>query len=135
MATTNTTASGEIEFDPPLGPADGLSHPVLRGATERWTKGGGSQRLLQLLKDGSNARSFRVLVCTTAAMVGVPAFVMAVAYSVVLDRFFTFGSAADKMVYAGIAGICAVQAVVIGFLVYAFREEEADAAASRPKAD
>ena len=59
---------------------------------------------------------------TTSAMFGVPALVMLISYYVVLDQLFTFGSPADKMLYAGISGICAVQAVIIGFLVYAFSE-------------
>ena len=38
--------------DPPLGsvPDFTLTHPVLRGVRERWIKGGGSQRLIGILR-------------------------------------------------------------------------------------
>ena len=67
-------------------------------------------------------------------MFGVPAIVMMLAYGVVLDQFFTFEKAGEKMVYAGIAGIASVQFVIVGFLVYAFNEpadEEASATESK----
>jgi hypothetical protein len=117
---------GEIEFNPPLGsvPEFTFSHPVLSGATERWRKGGGSGRLLGMLKEGSNRRAFLVLVRTTIAMVGVPALAMLLAHYVVLDRITTFHSPADKVVWTGAAGIAAVQLVIVGFLVHAFREGE-----------
>ena len=128
---------GEIEFDPPLGsvPDFTFRHPVFTGAAERWAKGGGSQRLLAMLKDGSNMSAFRVLVRTTLAMVGVPALVMLLAHYVVLDSIATFRSPADKVVWTGVAGIGAVQLVVVGFLIHAFTaDEDADEAASEQAA-
>ena len=117
---------GEIEFNPPLGsvPEFTFGHPVLSGAAERWRKGGGSGKLISMLKDGENAKAFRVLIRTTMAMVGLPAAVMLLAHTVVLDRIWTFGSAGDKMVWTGVAGICAVQLVVLGFLIHAFTEDD-----------
>jgi hypothetical protein len=93
-------------------------------------------------------------------MVGVPALVMLLSYTVILDRLFTFTTAADKMVWAGpcravpsrkvvadggshrvahlspcagVAALCAVQCVIIGFLVSAFSEtdEPADEGAEK----
>ena len=52
-------------------------------------------------REGSNAEAFRLLVRTTLVMVGVPALVMLLLYSLVLDRLFTFDSGPDKMVWAG----------------------------------
>lgn len=100
---TRPVVQDEIEFNPPLGsvPDFTFSHPVLRGATDRWQKGGGGQRLVEMLKDGENIRSFHVLVRTTAAMFAVPMCVMAVTYLFVLDRVFVFSNPADKMLYAG----------------------------------
>ena len=69
-------------------------------------------------------------------MFGFPLLVMAIAHTLVLDRLFTFATPADKMLYAGIAGICAVQVVVVGFLFYAFNDvddDEATAASDEKK--
>ena len=71
----------------------------------------------------------------TAAMFGVPALVMFVAHSLVLDQLFTFRSAADKMLYAGIAGLCAVQLVIVGFLIHAFTEQDDEPPTTTKKSD
>ena len=70
-------------------------------------------------------------------MFGVPALVMMIAYYVVLPQLFTFQAASDKMLYAGIAGICSVQIVIVGFLVHAFTESDDGAAttAAEKKSD
>ncbi len=135
----NAEPSGAIEFDPPLGkmPPWSFRHPVLDGASERWRKGGGGERLLQILKHGENASTFSTFIVFSAAMFLVPAAVMLLAHTLVLDMFFTFGSSGDKMMYSGIAGICSVQLVVICFLVFAFNEkvepEEGAAADAKKK--
>ena len=59
----------------------------------------------------------------TIAMVAVPAIVMLLMNNLILDRLFTFQTAGDKMLWAGIAGLCSVQCVVIAFLVAAFRDD------------
>ena len=74
-----------------------------------------------------------MLVRATAAMFGVPALVMLLAHWFVLDQLFTFRSAADKMLYAGIAGLCAVQLVVVGFLIHAFTEKDDEPPSSNAK--
>lgn len=119
-------ASDEIEFDPPLGGVSEftLKHPVLSGATERWNRGGGMPGLITMLR--VNPDALRLLIKTTMAMAGVPFGVMMLSYHVVLDRLFTFQSNSDKMVWAGVAALCAVQCVIIGFLVTAFREDVDD---------
>jgi hypothetical protein len=68
-------------------------------------------------------------------MFGIPAAVMLVSYHLVLDSLFTFTSRADRMLYAGIAGIVAVQLVIGGFLIFAFTEGEGGGSggAARPK--
>jgi hypothetical protein len=77
------------------------------------------------LRTDGNESALKVLVYTTMAMFGVPAIVMLVSYTLVLDQLFTFRSAGDKMMYAGIAGICSVQLVIFGFVFYAFSETDA----------
>ena len=47
-------------------------------------------------RDGGNVQAFRMLVRTTLAMVGVPALVMLTMQHLVLDRLFTFASAAES---------------------------------------
>ena len=125
---------GEAEFDPPdpLGNFT-FSHPVLSGAADRWRQGGGSARLLAMLKDGSNLQAFQVLVRTTVAMVCVPLLVMVVMHYVVLDQLASFRSAADKVVWTGVAGIAATQLVVVAFLIHAFRDEPPDEDAATKK--
>mmetsp|Transcript_21380 Transcript_21380/g.53325 ORF Transcript_21380/g.53325 Transcript_21380/m.53325 type:complete len:144 (+) Transcript_21380:51-482(+) len=137
-APSEATHPEEIEFDPPLGkvPNFTFSHPVLVGSVDRWRKNGGSTRLLQILKHGSNAKSFRVLVVVSAAMVAVPAVVMLASYAVLVDLLVRAPSAADRMMYAGIAAMISVQVVVIAFLVYAFNErDEPDATRDDDKKD
>ena len=73
-------------------------------------------------RDGSNLKAFNVLVRTTMAMVGVPALAMLSCHYVFLDMFFTFRSPSDKMLWSGVAGIAAVQFVVVCFLWHAFTE-------------
>eukprot|EP00966_Prymnesium_polylepis_P021622 496936-Prymnesium_polylepis.2 len=114
-------------------------------------------------RDGSNEKTFRVLVRFSTALVVVPFLVLALSYLFVIDRLFTVESKADRMMcaslgarptcsprtplasaqdraarpgggpnlhcrvasrYAGIVAICAVQLVVIAFLVYAFNETD-----------
>ena len=53
-----------------------------------------------------------------------PAIVMALCYFVLLDWIFIFPSAGDRMVYAGVAAIVAVQAVIVAFLVSAWNEDD-----------
>ena len=72
-----------------------------------------------MLKDGENVHALRTLIRTTMAMFGVPLLVMAATYwlmpaAVVSDQ--------NRMVCAGIAAICSVQLVIVGFLVHAFNE-------------
>ena len=121
--------SDEIEFDPPLGsvPDFTAAIPILQGAKERWTKGGGIIRLIGILKEGDNVAALRTLIRTTMAMFGVPLFVMGAAYtllpaSVVSDE--------NRMIWAGVAALVAVQAVIVGFLVHAFNEPCDDDASS-----
>jgi len=109
--------------------------PMFSGAARRWKEGGGSAALLTLLKSGSNVTALRVLIRTTMAMVGVPALVMLIAYYIVLDQIFTFGKPAEKMLYAGIAGICSVQFVIVGFLVFAFNEPQDEPVAATKKSE
>ena len=52
-------------------------------------------------RDSSNSTALQMLVRTTMAMVGVPALVMTLSYTLFLDQLFTFHSAADKMLWAG----------------------------------
>lgn len=126
--------------DPPLGgvPDFTASIPTLTSASERWSKGGGSLGLIKILKTGENAHALQTLIRTTGFMIGVPASVMLIAYMLVLDQLFVFKSAGDKMLYAGIAGIVAVQIVIGGFIAYAFsdtNEADADAPAADKKRD
>ena len=124
---------GEIEFDPPLGSVPDFTAgiPILTGASERWSKGGGSIRLINILKDGENVAALRVLIKTTMAMAGVPAVVMALTYLLLPT---TLVANENRMIWAGVAGIAAVQCVVVGFLIHAFSEGvESDAVASKKK--
>ena len=66
-----------------------------------------------------------LLVRTTLAMVVVPLSVMIFFYFVLLDHL-SFVSAADKMLWAGVAALCSVQLVVFCFLFVAFRESDDD---------
>ena len=70
-------------------------------------------------------------------MFGLPLLVMLLMYTLILDSLFTFRSPADKMLYAGIAGLCAVQVVIVGFLFYAFTEanEDNEASSAEPQVD
>ena len=74
-------------------------------------------------REDGNIDALRTLVRTTIAMVAVPAIVMLLMNNLILDRLFTFQTAGDKMLWAGIAGLCSVQCVVIAFLVAAFRDD------------
>ena len=78
-----------------------------------------------------NPEALRLLIKTTMAMAGIPFTAMMLSYHVVLDRLFTFQSAGDKMLYAGVVAICAVQLVVIGFLIAAFREGDGEDGAEK----
>merc|ERR1712032_347355 len=118
---------GEIEFDPPLGkmPPFTFMHPVLHGASERWKSGGGSKRLMEILKSSDvNMRSMRTLIKFTMLMGMVPMLTMFLCYKFVLELFFTFEYASDKMLYAGIAAIGSVQLVIVSFLITAFTEPD-----------
>ena len=78
-------------------------------------------------------RTLRVLIHTTIAMFGVPMLVMLLTYHVVIDQFLAWRSPPEKMVYAGIAGVFAVQFVIIGFLLYAFSEPDDESASTENK--
>mmetsp|Transcript_13719 Transcript_13719/g.28936 ORF Transcript_13719/g.28936 Transcript_13719/m.28936 type:complete len:152 (+) Transcript_13719:739-1194(+) len=126
-AATDTPAEhdGEITFNPPLGkmPPFTFMHPVLHGASERWKNGGGVNGLLGILRDGEdNAKALRTLVRFTLLMMAVPAAVMCACNLFVLDHFFSFSSAGDRMLYSGVAAIVAVQFVIGAFLFTAFTE-------------
>ena len=114
---------GEIEFDPPLGsvPDFTASIPILQGAAERWRKHGGSIRLLNILKEGDNVKALRALIWTTMAMFGFPLFVMGAAYAGLPS---TVIAEENRMIWAGVAAIAAVQVVIIGFLWHAFNESD-----------
>ena len=120
-------------------------HHVLDGAAERWRTGGGSKRLLQMLRraqfcsprarpkiaprpprtaaagDPANVASFQRLLRFTTAMFVVPLATMTVAF-MVLEPLVA--KPADRMVYAGVAAIVAVQAVIVAFLVSAWNEDD-----------
>ena len=117
-------ATGEIEFDPPLGkmPPFTFTHPVLHGATQRWRRGGGTAGLLAILRDGDNIKSFRAFLRFSAAMFLVPAVTMLLAYSVVFERVYPIADDSNRMAAAGVAAACSVQLVICAFIVYAFRE-------------
>ena len=120
-------------------------HHVLDGAAERWRTGGGSKRLLQMLRraqfcsatrapkicaaptarrrrrDPANVASFQRFLRFTTAMFVVPLATMTVAF-MVLEPLVA--KPADRMVYAGVAAIVAVQAVIVAFLVSAWNEDD-----------
>lgn len=77
-------------------------------------------------REGANLQSLRVLIRFSVAMIAVPTVVMALSYAIILDSFFSFSSAADRVVYAGIAAITSVQFVIVAFIVYAFNERVDD---------
>jgi len=60
-------------------------------------------------------------------MVGVPALTMVLCYFV-LPMLVGAQSYSQRMTFAGIAGICSVQVVIVAYLVLAFAEAPADAA-------
>ena len=119
-------------------------HHVLDGAAERWRTGGGSKRLLQMLRraqfcstrapkicaaptacrrrrDPANVASFQRFLRFTTAMFVVPLATMTVAF-MALEPLVA--KPADRMVYAGVAAIVAVQAVIVAFLVSAWNEDD-----------
>lgn len=117
-------------------PANTFSIPAIALAKSRWNAGGGSQRLMAILRSPENMTALRKLMAATNAMITLPLGMMALCHFYLLDLFFTFRNANEKVVYSGIVGICMVQVVVIGFVVSAFREApEAAPAAARPHAD
>jgi len=117
-------------------PANTFGIPAIALARARWDTGGGSQRLMAILRTPDNAAALRQLVVATNAMIALPLATMALCHYVLLDQLFSFRNANEKVVYSGIAGICVVQAVVVWFVVSAFREgPEPAPAAARPHAD
>ena len=110
---------GEVEFNPPLGsvPEFTASIPILQNASARWATGGGSIRLLGMLRDGQNVNALRSLIVATAAMFIFPLIVMALAYALLPV------APENRIVCAGLAAIGAVQIVIVGFLVHAFTED------------
>jgi hypothetical protein len=117
-------------------PANTFAIPALAMARARWNAGGGSQRLMAILRTPDNVAALRGLVMATSAMFLLPLGTMALCYYFLLDQFFTFRNINEKIVYSGVAGICMVQAVVIWFVVSAFREPiDSAPAAERPHAE
>ena len=51
-AGASAAVESEITFDPPLGfvPDFTFKHPIFSGAAERWNRGGGSKRLLAMMR-------------------------------------------------------------------------------------
>lgn len=94
--------------------------PVLQGAGKRWAENGGGEKLMSIMRGGGNAKSFNVFVLFSIAMFAVPAVVMFVARTFVVDRLNI--APGNRIVAAGIAAICSVQVVIVSFLVYALRE-------------
>lgn len=123
-----TNEPAEIEFDPPLGkmPPFTFTHPVLHGASERWRKGGGTNGLLAILRNGDNIKSFRAFVRFSAAMIGVPAATMLLAYFVVFERIYPIDDDSNRVAAAGIAAVCSVQLVIFAFIIFAFQETPAE---------
>mmetsp|Transcript_11708 Transcript_11708/g.30517 ORF Transcript_11708/g.30517 Transcript_11708/m.30517 type:complete len:156 (-) Transcript_11708:244-711(-) len=118
-------------------PANTFAIPAIALARARWDAGGGSQRLMSILRTQDNLRALRKLVVGTGAMVVMPMAVMFVCHVFLLDLFFTIRNPSQRVVYSGIAGLCAVQVVMVWFVVSAFREDAAESApaAERPHAD
>lgn len=117
-------------------PANTFAIPAISMANARWKTGGGSQRLMAILRSPGNTSALRQLMTATNAMIALPLGTMALCHYFLLDQLFTFRNANEKVVYSGIAAICMVQVVVIWFVVSAFREEpEAAPATARPHAD
>ena len=71
-------------------------------------------------RDPANVASFQRFLRFTTAMFVVPLATMTVAF-MVLEPLVA--KPADRMVYAGVAAIVAVQAVIVAFLVSAWNED------------
>ena len=72
-------------------------------------------------RDPANVASFQRFLRFTTAMFVVPLATMTVAF-MVLEPLVA--KPADRMVYAGVAAIVAVQAVIVAFLVSAWNEDD-----------
>lgn len=107
--------------------------PVLRDVGERWKKGGGSGRLISILRDTGNREAFKLLVRTTTAMFALPLLVFLLAHNVVLEQLFTFKSPGDKGLWSGVCALATVQLVILGFLVSAFNETADDDSSDNSK--
>ena len=117
-------------------PANTFSIPAIHMARARWNAGGGSQRLMTILREPDNVSAFRQLVVATTMMLLLPLGTMVASYYFLLEQFFTFRNDGQKVLYSGIAGLGMVQVVVVWFVVSAMREPaEAAPAASRPHAE
>ena len=117
-------------------PANTFAIPAIHMARARWNAGGGSQRLMTILREPDNVSAFRQLVIATTMMLLLPLGTMLACYYFLLEQFLTFRNESEKVVYSGIAGLGMVQVVVVWFVVSAMREPvEAAPAASRPHTD
>lgn len=103
-------------------PAYTFGIPVLAQARSNWAKGGGGERLMEILRSPQNHAAFRKLMVTTNAMFTLPLACMALCHYVLLDWVFTFRNPQEKVLYSGVVAIIIAQVVAISFVVAAFRE-------------